>query len=350
MYNMQKSTVEQRAAAQEIKNGEEDVEARKYSNGTGNQIEGLEIVGAPLGEGSFGTVFLVRQLIPANCQNRSRGRAKAPTHRYMACKMLNVSKHSADRDLKEAAWELWLMQFLSQRAYGDIPIVRMLGAFESSDGRPCFAMELCKGGSLLGVMQNKWRKGGNMTYGEAALALYNVTRALLFCHKHDILHLDIKPENILLREADTLSTACLGDFGLALPLVAADDSSDYRVAKECIGRGTPGYCAPEVETDGILSMAADTWSLGAVLMEMLTGQLPPAVHDSGSAVSALSQWWSDPHAERLEDDLRSSILDWNWLDHMAQDLLLAMLCPHFSKRISLQQVLSHPWLIINLPR
>ncbi|MCO5583739.1 hypothetical protein L7F22_037653 [Adiantum nelumboides] len=118
-------------------------------------------------------------------------------------------------------------------------------------------MELYKGGSLLDVMQNKWRKGCNMTYGKAVLALYNVARALLFFHHHYILHLDIKPENILLREAYTLSTTCLGDFGLALPLVVDHNArgagiggdADYEVHKECTSQGTLGYCASEVEID-----------------------------------------------------------------------------------------------------
>ncbi|KAI5082905.1 hypothetical protein GOP47_0002648 [Adiantum capillus-veneris] len=237
------------------------------------------------------------------------------------------------------------MKFLSERAYRDTPIVRMLGAYESFDGRPCVAMELCKGGSLLDVMQNKWRKGCNMRDSDAALAVYNVSKALLFCHQHDILHLDIKPENILLREAGAISTACLADFGLAMPL-QADEGTDgnYMVLQDCKERGTPGYCAPEVRTDGILSMAADTWSLGAMLLEMLTGEVPP------QSSIALSQWWSDPQAEQLEDDLRRDAKDWKWLDHMAQDLLLAMLCPHFSHRLPLQLVLSHPWLVSNLPR
>ncbi|MCO5550902.1 hypothetical protein L7F22_004396 [Adiantum nelumboides] len=127
-------------------------------------------------------------------------------------------------------------------------------------------MELCKGGSLLDVMQNKGRKGCNMTYGKAALALYNVTKALPFCHHHYILHLDIKTKNILLREAHTHSTTCLGDFGLALSLVVDDNAhgasiggdADYEVLKECTSQGTLGYCALEVETDGILSMVVDT--------------------------------------------------------------------------------------------
>ncbi|MCO5555385.1 hypothetical protein L7F22_008931 [Adiantum nelumboides] len=148
------------------------------------------------------------------------------------------------------------------------------------------------------------------------------------------MHLDIKPENVLLRKANTLSTACLGNFGLALPLVADDDArgkgtgrggAEYKVLKECTGQGTPGYCTLEVETEGIPSMAVDTWSLGAMLLEMLTGQLSSVALD-GSAI-ALSQWWSNPHPNHLEDDLCNSVRDWKWLDQMAQDVLLAMLCP-----------------------
>ncbi|KAH6557079.1 hypothetical protein KP509_1Z136200 [Ceratopteris richardii] len=108
------------------------------------------------------------------------------------------------------------------------------------------------------------------------------------------------------------------------------------------GRGTEGYSAPELVNGGYLSKAADIWSLGATLLEMLTGEevLVRSV--------VTSEWWTKDAVTKLEQGLSDTVNGWKELDGTTRDLILAMLCPDFMERLPLTQVLIHPWLLNNL--
>ncbi|KAH7276612.1 hypothetical protein KP509_39G014800, partial [Ceratopteris richardii] len=219
------------------------------------------------------------------------------------------------------------------------------------DGRPCAAMELCLGGRLFDLLQDKYRQEKTVTCREAALVIYKIGIALLFCHENHIVHLDVKPANILFRHREDLSSACLSYFGLSYALFQTEAvvlgqkngvSVEYINAKLFEGRGTEGYSAPELMNGGFLSKAADIWSLGATLLEMLTGEEVP-VHSV-----AISEWWAKDAATKLEQELSNRVNGWKELDWTAQDLILAMLCPDFMARLPLTHVLIHPWLLNNL--
>src|SRR5207237_5596372 len=90
-------------------------------------------------------------------------------------------------------------------------------------------------------------------------------------HDEGIVHRDIKPENILV---DRKGRVKIADFGLA-KLVGATTPADVTLTAEHHVLGTPRYMAPEqVEGAAIVDHRADIYSLGVVLYEMLTGELP----------------------------------------------------------------------------
>ncbi len=95
-----------------------------------------------------------------------------------------------------------------------------------------------------------------------------VARATDYAHSQGILHRDLKPGNILL---DGRGEPMVSDFGLAKWL---DANSDH--TKSLTTFGTPGYVAPEQAEGGAddLTPAADVYSLGAILFELLTGRPP----------------------------------------------------------------------------
>src|SRR5436309_4368491 len=110
--------------------------------------------------------------------------------------------------------------------------------------------------------------GHSFDIRHSALAISKVARAVHYAHQRGILHRDLKPTNILL---DDQGEPHVTDFGLAK--LVEDDSS---LTMSAAILGTPAYMSPEQAAGRSkgLTTAADIYSLGAVLYEMLTGQPP----------------------------------------------------------------------------
>src|SRR6201993_1278711 len=134
---------------------------------------------------------------------------------------------------------------------------------ESHEGLPFFSMKFAGGGNLL--------EAGTAlrTDPRRAVALMvKVARAVHYAHEQGILHRDLKPGNILL---DGRGEPLVSDFGLAKWIEPTGDATRTPTVF-----GTPGYIAPEQVngSTGNLTPAADVYSLGAVLFDLLTGQPP----------------------------------------------------------------------------
>src|ERR1700757_2061 len=134
---------------------------------------------------------------------------------------------------------------------------------ESHDGLPFFSMKFAGGGSLLEAapaLRSDPRR--------AVALMVKVGRAVQYAHEQGILHRDLKPGNILL---DGRGEPLVSDFGLANWIEPTGDATPPPTVF-----GTPGYIAPEQVngSTGNLTPAADVYSLGAVLFDLLTGQPP----------------------------------------------------------------------------
>jgi tetratricopeptide (TPR) repeat protein len=128
------------------------------------------------------------------------------------------------------------------------------------EGQNYFSMKLIEGGTLADM--------GPKSPEAAARLIGTVARAVHYAHQRGILHRDLKPTNILL---DEQGEPHVTDFGLAK--LAEDDSS---LTLSAAILGTPAYMAPEQAAGGAkqLTTAADIYSLGAILYELLTGRPP----------------------------------------------------------------------------
>jgi serine/threonine protein kinase len=138
-------------------------------------------------------------------------------------------------------------------------------------GRPYFAMELIEGGSL-----DTHLAGQPQPPGQAADLIRTLARAVHHAHEQKIVHRDLKPANILLQGLAPLIPK-ISDFGLAKRL----DSESTALTRDGAVVGTPNYMAPEQAAGRIneIGPAADIYSLGAILYELLSGR-PPFLADS----------------------------------------------------------------------
>ena len=113
-------------------------------------------------------------------------------------------------------------------------------------------------------------RAGHLAPREALAIVPQVCDALQFAHDQGIVHRDIKPENVLL---DRTGRVKIADFGLAKLLGKGPD--DFTLTHTQQVMGTPRYMAPEqIERPSAVDHRADIYSLGVVLYEMLTGELP----------------------------------------------------------------------------
>lgn len=134
---------------------------------------------------------------------------------------------------------------------------------------PYAVMEFARGGHLRQRLSAA--KDGRLPVSQALRILLQVAYALRFAHAQGILHLGLKPENVLF---DGLGNVKLSDFGMAKVLDREDGASQAPVL---VSSGTVGYMAPErLQPDSSASTgpASDIYSLGILAYEMLTGRLP----------------------------------------------------------------------------
>ncbi len=127
-----------------------------------------------------------------------------------------------------------------------------------------YVMPFIKGESLRARLQRE-----NELSVDAALAITRqVAAALGYAHAQQVIHRDVKPENILLHEGEAL----VADFGIALAVSAA---TDERLTQTGFAVGTPEYMSPEQATgERTLDARSDIYSLACVLYEMLAGEPP----------------------------------------------------------------------------
>jgi tRNA A-37 threonylcarbamoyl transferase component Bud32 len=137
--------------------------------------------------------------------------------------------------------------------------------FGQSGEQSYFIMEYVEGANLRQRM-----RAGRLQPQEALQIIARICDALEYAHEEGIVHRDIKPENILL---DKKGRVKIADFGLVK--LVARKTAQYTLTGPWQVVGTPHYMAPEqMDNVPILDHRADIYSLGVMLYEMLTGQLP----------------------------------------------------------------------------
>ncbi len=208
--------------------------------------------------------------------------------RYVALKVLHAH-FSADAQFQER-----FQREAATVAKLRHPNIVQVHDFGVQDSITFMAMEYVQGITLKERLVSLRASEEKMPVSEAAAIVHEVAAALDHAHEHGLVHRDVKPANILLRdEADgqTARQAILTDFGIAKIL------EGVQLTATGMSMGTPDYMAPEQVSGDPVSAQTDVYALGVVFFEMLTNVLP---FSADTPIAVLLKHMSDePPSPRL---------------------------------------------------
>ena len=189
-----------------------------------------------------------------------------------------------ERFLREA-------RMAAQLAHPNIVAVFDVG---EEDGVPYIVMEYVEGETLADLMA----RDGPVDADRAVDLALQACAGLEHAHAAGLVHRDIKPQNLLVRPDDTLKIA---DFGIARPV----DGTQLTLAGTVLG--TAAYLAPEQARGEQVTRAADIYSLGAVLYELLAGR-PPYTFESLDELTVQQREGPPPSVPGVSPELEGVVL------------------------------------------
>ena len=228
--------------------------------------------------------------------------------RLVAIKSFNKKKLTTKRAKRKIKTEIEALSKLRN------PFCTQIYDFFETDTHILIVMEyVC--GDLLGFI----KKRGKISESTAKIIFKQIIKGLQYIHKKKIVHRDIKLDNVLI---DLTNTVKICDFGVCRILQPGDIMYEH-----C---GTPAYIAPEIFKDeGYEGFSCDVWSAGVTLHYMLAGIQP----FRANKIDDLKEIILKGEYERIED-----------VSNEANDLISGMLQLNPNKRLSIEDILRHPWL------
>ena len=271
------------------------------------------LYGRLIGQGAFGKVNIGLNIL---------------TGRVVAIKSFNKKTLSANGDnMKKILSETDLMKKLNHPN-----ITKILEMFED-DGYILIAMEYINGGNLFSFVKKR-RKLSEKT---AKFLFRQIILGIKHIHSKKIVHRDIKLENILI---DLNNNIKICDFGIGRIL----KNEKQMLFDKC---GTPMYMAPEIllssKTKGYEGFPVDIWSSGISLYIMLSGTLPFNLKNKES--SDMSNESNNNNIELQYSIINKEPKKIEKISDEARDLLKGLLNKNPKKRLTIEQILNHPWLM-----
>ncbi|ESO88881.1 hypothetical protein LOTGIDRAFT_219034 [Lottia gigantea] len=191
-----------------------------------------------IGKGSYGEVWLATY--------------KNDRKKQYVLKKMNLSRASK-RERKSAEQEAKLLSKLKHPN-----IVSYKDSFETGNGYLYIAMQYCEGGDLYNKL--KEQKGVPLEERQVVEWFIQIAMALQYLHERNILHRDLKTQNIFLTKSKIIK---VGDLGIARVLDSSNDMATTLI-------GTPYYMSPELFSNKAYNHKSDVWALGCCVYEMAT--------------------------------------------------------------------------------
>ena len=226
--------------------------------------QGKYHIEALLGSGGFGNTYLATQVTLGRKVAIKEFFMKEYCDREESTSQVIVHTDSS-RQIVERYKQKFLKEAQMIASLKNEHIIQIHDIFEEN-GTAYYVMEYVEGGSL----KDKVERDGALTEHTATKYICQIAEALTYLHRNNILHLDVKPANILIDEDDR---AILIDFGISKHYDAEGGQTSTTPAGI-----SKGYAPIEQYQQGSManfSPATDVYSLGATLLYLLTGQTPP---------------------------------------------------------------------------
>ncbi|KAL5197598.1 hypothetical protein ABZP36_001110 [Zizania latifolia] len=261
----------------------------------GNTLMQKYEMGRLLGQGTFAKVYHARN---------------TETSESVAIKVIDKEKVLKGGLMDQIKREISVMKLVRH------PNIVQLYEVMATKTKIYFVLEHVKGGELFNKVQR-----GRLKEDAARKYFQQLICAVDFCHSRGVYHRDLKPENLLLDENSNLKVS---DFGLSA--LADCKRQDGLLHTTC---GTPAYVAPEViNRKGYDGAKADIWSCGVILFVLLAGYLP--FHDKNLM---------DMYKKIGKAQFKCP----SWFNTDVRRLLLRILDPNPSTRISMEKIMENPW-------
>uniref|UniRef100_A0A8C2K0U3 Myosin light chain kinase, smooth muscle n=1 Tax=Cyprinus carpio TaxID=7962 RepID=A0A8C2K0U3_CYPCA len=283
--------------AEEGEQSEKEPDYRNVTIRTDVKVKDLYDVGDRLGTGKFGTVF---KLIEKS------------TKKVWAGKFIKAYSAKEKDSVRQ---EIAIMNDLHHPK-----LVQCVNAFEGKTDI-VMVLDMISGGELFERIIDE---DFELTEREVIKYMLQIVDGVNFIHKKGIVHLDLKPENIMCVNK-TGSKIKLIDFGLARRL---ENAGSLKVLF-----GTPEFVAPEVINYEAISYATDMWSIGVICYILVSGLSPfMGDNDNETLSNVTSATWD------FEDEAFDEISD------EAKDFISNLLKKDMKARLSCDQCFQHPWL------
>ncbi|KAI9539624.1 Serine/threonine-protein kinase 17A [Dissostichus eleginoides] len=261
-----------------------------------------ELVGKELGRGKFAVV--------KKCIEKATGR-------QCAAKFLRKRRKGQDCRM-DILNEIAVLESAKANPY----VVALYEVYETNN-EIILVLECAAGGEIFDqcVADND----DAFTENDVIRLAKQILNGVAFLHRNNVVHLDLKPQNILLTCARPLGDIRIVDFGLSRRM---DKKTEVR---EILG--TPEYVAPEILSYEPISTATDMWSIGVLTYVMLTGESPFLGEEKQATFLNISQVNVD-YSQDTFDGISSQ----------AVDFIKSLLVKNPRKRATAEECLTHPWL------
>nr|XP_009682995.1 PREDICTED: serine/threonine-protein kinase 33 isoform X1 [Struthio camelus australis]XP_009682996.1 PREDICTED: serine/threonine-protein kinase 33 isoform X1 [Struthio camelus australis]XP_009682997.1 PREDICTED: serine/threonine-protein kinase 33 isoform X1 [Struthio camelus australis]XP_009682998.1 PREDICTED: serine/threonine-protein kinase 33 isoform X1 [Struthio camelus australis] len=271
----------------------------------GAAIQEIYSFGRKLGQGSFGVVIEVKH---------------KDTGKKWAIKKVNRKKAGS------SAMKLLEREVSILKRVNHDHIIHLEEVFETPK-RVYLVMELCEDGELKKILHSK----GHFTENETRHIIQSLASAIAYLHKKDIVHRDLKLENILVKSSDIDEAnemklnIKVTDFGLAVQKAGGSVFQSI-----C---GTPIYMAPEVISAHDYSQQCDIWSIGVIMYMLLCGE-PPFTASLEEKLFELIR----------KGDLYFKNTVWDTVSEAAKQVLRLLLRVDPAHRITANELLDNQWI------